>query len=187
MPIYAVQTLKLALNTPFLVLAVTLPVRMLLLPLFGHFSDCYGRKSVMGIALVAFAASVYPSFIWLIRDPGLTSLMTVELIFAVLMAAVLGPFAAAMAELFPTSIRSTGMSLTYNLTASLLGGFSPFILTWLVASTGDGMIPAHHLVAFLVLGAVSALLLDNRQKAVRLDRRIPDETVLSSPGRHDLT
>lgn len=157
LPIYAVQTLKLPINTPFIVLAVTMPVRMLFVPIFGHLSDKVGRRKVMGRALVLFIALVYPAFIWLTQAPGLVSLLAMELVFAIIMAAVLGPFAATAADLFPTGVRSTGMSLAYNLTASLLGGFSPFILTWLVSKTGDIMMPAHYMVIFLALGALSLL------------------------------
>ncbi len=178
LPIYAVQTLHLPINTPFVVLSVTMPVRMLFVPIFGHLSDKVGRKRVMGTALALFIPLVYPAFVWLSHAPGTTSLLVMELGFSVLMvshapgttsllvmelgfsvlmAAVLGPFAATAADLFPTGVRSTGMSLTYNLTAALLGGFSPFILTWLVAKTGDLMMPAHYMVLFLSLGALSLL------------------------------
>jgi MFS transporter, MHS family, proline/betaine transporter len=161
-PIYAVQTLKLPVNTPFVVLVATLPVRMILVPVFGHLSDIYGRKAVMGSALCAFIALVYPAFFWLSHAPSLGSLMTVELVGAAIMAAIMGPFAATVADLFPTGVRSTGMSLTYNLTAALLGGFTPFILTWLVATTGDPMMPAHYLVIFMALGGLSLLCYQQR-------------------------
>ncbi|MGF6999674.1 MFS transporter [Paraburkholderia sp. GAS32] len=157
LPIYAVHTLRLPINTPFIVLAATMPVRMLFVPFFGHLSDKVGRRRVMGYALVLFIALVYPAFMWLTHAPGLASLLAMELVFAIIMAAVLGPFAATAADLFPTGVRSTGMSLTYNLTAALLGGFSPFILTWLVDKTGDIMMPAHYMVIFLSLGALSLL------------------------------
>jgi MFS family permease len=156
-PIYAVRTLMLPLNTPFVVLVATLPVRMLLVPVFGHLSDIFGRKVIMGSALTLLVALTYPSFYWLVHSPGLLSLLVVELVFAAVMAAIMGPFAVTVTELFPTKIRSTGMSLSYNLTAALLGGFSPFILTWLVAATGDRMMPAHYLVIFLAIGGLSLL------------------------------
>ncbi|MFL9884164.1 MFS transporter [Paraburkholderia agricolaris] len=157
LPIYAVQSLKTSLNAPFIVLTVSLLVRMALVPYFGHLSDKIGRKIIMGVALTLFALLIYPAFIWLNMYPTTTSLLIMELVFALLMAATLGPVSATLAELFPTHMRSTGLSITYNLAASLLGGFTPFLLTWLVAKTGDKLMPAHYLVGFLILGAVSLL------------------------------
>lgn len=155
LPIYAVQSLKTPANAPFLVLTVALLVRMTLVPYFGHLSDKIGRKKIMAVALVAFAIVIYPAFMWLTRHPTTSSLMAVELLFALLMAATLGPVSTTLAELFPTHLRSTGLSITYNLAASVLGGFTPFLLTWLVAKTGDPLMPAHYLVGFLILGAIS--------------------------------
>lgn len=157
LPIYAVQSLKTSLNAPFIVLTVSLLVRMALVPYFGHLSDKIGRKIIMGVALTLFALLIYPAFIWLNMYPTTTSLLIMELVFALLMATTLGPVSTTLAELFPTHMRSTGLSITYNLAASLLGGFTPFLLTWLVAKTGDKLMPAHYLVGFLVLGAVSLL------------------------------
>ena len=37
----------------------------------------------------------------------------------------------------------------------MFGGFTPFLLTWLVAKTGDKLMPAHYLVGFLILGVIS--------------------------------
>lgn len=157
LPIFAVQTLQLPMAMPFVVLTLTLPVRMALMPVFGHLADRLGRRRVMGIALVSFIALVYPVFLWLTHAPGMASLLALELVFAILTAAVMGPFAATAAELFPIGVRATAMSLTSNLSAALLGGFTPFFLTWLVAKTGDRMMPAHYMVIFLSIGALALL------------------------------
>jgi MFS transporter, MHS family, proline/betaine transporter len=156
-PIYAVHTLKLPVNAPFLAILASLPIRMLLIPVAGHLSDKYGRKAVMGTALFAFVAFTYPAFFWITHAPGLTSMLVVQVVYGALIAAIMGPFAVMVTDLFPVGVRSTGMSLTYNLTATLLGGFSPFILTWLVAKTGDPLMPAHYLVIFMALGGLSLL------------------------------
>lgn len=156
-PIYAVQSLHMPLNAPFIVLTVTLLVRMTLVPYFGHLSDQIGRKKVLGVGLVLFTLSIYPAFFWLTSHPTFQTLLCIELVFAVLMAAVFGPHSTAIAEIFPPHIRSTALSLTYNLAASLLGGFTPFVLTWLVGATGNKLMPAHYLMVFLVLGLISML------------------------------
>lgn len=155
LPIYAVQTLKTPLSAPFTVLTIALLVRMTLVPCFGHLSDKIGRKKIMAVGLIGLSLVIYPAFSWLTMHPTTSSLMIVELVFALFMAATLGPVSTTLAELFPTRMRSTSLSITYNFAASVFGGFTPFLLTWLVAKTGDKLMPAHYLVGFLVIAAIS--------------------------------
>ena len=48
-----------------------------------------------------------------------------------------GPGAGWLAELFPTRIRYTSLSVPYHLTSAWFGGFMPLTAAWLVARTGD--------------------------------------------------
>jgi MFS transporter, MHS family, proline/betaine transporter len=42
-----------------------------------------------------------------------------------------------LAELFPTRLRYSGLSLTYGLASALIGGTAPALATVLVRRTGD--------------------------------------------------
>lgn len=42
-----------------------------------------------------------------------------------------------IAEIFPVQVRVTGMSPVYALGVAIFGGFGRFIVTWLIASTGN--------------------------------------------------
>lgn len=48
-----------------------------------------------------------------------------------------GPGAGWLAEIFPTRIRYTALSVPYHLTSAWFGGFMPLTATWLVARSGD--------------------------------------------------
>ena len=48
-----------------------------------------------------------------------------------------GPGAAWLAEIFPTRIRYTALSVPYHLTSAWFGGFMPLTAAWLVARTGN--------------------------------------------------
>lgn len=48
-----------------------------------------------------------------------------------------GPGAAWLAEIFPTRIRYTSLSVPYHLTSAWFGGFMPLTAAWLVARSGD--------------------------------------------------
>ena len=48
-----------------------------------------------------------------------------------------GAFSTAVAEQFPTSIRSTSVGVTYNVAVMIFGGFAQFFVTWLIEVTGS--------------------------------------------------
>ncbi len=60
------------------------------------------------------------------------------LTWLVFMAAMIyGPIAAFLVELFPTRIRYTSLSLPYNISNGLIGGFQPFVSFAIITATGD--------------------------------------------------
>ena len=113
----------------------------------------------MGAALLGFLLMLYPGYYWIIHAPSMISIMTVELVFAILMGATSSPIPAASAALFPTEVRATGLAISYNIGASVFGGFSPFLLTWLLHVTGDRFMPAHYCAVFFGLGLLGVLML----------------------------
>jgi MFS transporter, MHS family, proline/betaine transporter len=155
LPVYAVTQLKLPVSAPFIVLMVTGTLRMILIPLFGLLSDRIGRKPVMGASMALYVLCIYPLFLWLVAAPSLPRLLATEVVFAVLMAAALGPASTALAELFPAQVRATGLSISYNVATTLFGGFSPFLVTWLISATGDKMVPAYFVTAAMIVGLVA--------------------------------
>jgi len=70
-----------------------------------------------------------------------------------------GPMPATMAELFPVRIRSTGLSLSFNLGGALFGGLAPLYLTYLLKG-GHLMAPAYYLIVTAVIGAIATWALD---------------------------
>jgi MHS family proline/betaine transporter-like MFS transporter len=70
-----------------------------------------------------------------------------QVILAMILGWYLGPIPAALVEMFPTSIRYTGMSLAYNFCA-ILGGFTPSIAEWMIRGTGNNMS-----IMWLLIGA----------------------------------
>ncbi len=73
-------------------------------------------------------------------DPALMNwpLAIAVLTWLVFMAAMIyGPIAAFLVELFPTRIRYTSLSLPYNISNGLIGGFQPFVSFAIITATGD--------------------------------------------------
>lgn len=73
-----------------------------------------------------------------------------------------GPQAALYAELFPASIRFSGVSISYAIGAILGGAFAPTIATALVQATGSTTSVTWYLVGMTLLGLIATLLLRDR-------------------------
>jgi MHS family proline/betaine transporter-like MFS transporter len=116
-------------------------------PLFGWWSDRIGRKRLLLAACIAFLLLPYPLFALLLSHPVLETAILVQLLLALAIALFSGPGPAAIAEIFPTSVRSTWMSAGYSMAVALFGGFAPFIATWLIARTGSAASPSFYVIA----------------------------------------
>ncbi|HAB01505.1 MAG TPA: MFS transporter, partial [Pseudomonas sp.] len=57
-----------------------------------------------------------------------------------------GPAPTALAEQFPVEVRSTGVSVAYNVAVMVFGGFAPLIVTWLSKALGTPVAPAFYVL-----------------------------------------
>jgi hypothetical protein len=73
-------------------------------------------------------------------------------------AALYGPQAAALVELFPTRIRYSALSLPYHLGVGWFGGFLPAIAFAIVAATGNLYAGLWYPVSVSAIGFVITLL-----------------------------
>ena len=65
-----------------------------------------------------------------------------------------GPGPAAIAEIFPTKVRSTWMSTGYSLAVAIFGGFAPYIATRLIEIIGSPIAPTYYLIAAAIVSTV---------------------------------
>jgi hypothetical protein len=68
---------------------------------------------------------------------NLPAMLGILVLFMLASTALYGPQAAALVELFPTSIRYTALSVPYNIGTGWVGGLLPVSAFALVAATGD--------------------------------------------------
>jgi MHS family proline/betaine transporter-like MFS transporter len=114
---------------------------------FGTLSDRIGRRTSLFISASLLLVAVLPLFLWLKADPSFSTLIVVQAIICILVASFVGVAPAALSEIFPTGVRSTGTSLVYNGAFTLFGGFAPMILTWLTQrSAGSIYSPAWYVM-----------------------------------------
>jgi MFS family permease len=129
--------------------------------LSGWLSDVIGRRKtyVIGwIALAIGAVTLFP----LVNTGDIWLLFLGLLILTVGLGFTYGPQSALYAELFPASVRFSGVSISYAIGAILGGAFAPTIATALVQATGTTWSVAIYLVGMATLGLIATLLLRDR-------------------------
>jgi MHS family proline/betaine transporter-like MFS transporter len=129
---------------------------------FGTLSDRFGRRRSLFASAALLLLCVLPLFMWLKADPTLPTLIVVQCIVCLLVASFVGVAPAALSEIYPTGVRSTGTSLAYNGAFTVFGGFAPMILTWVTQRSGGSLYaPAWYvmLAAAVALIAIPALSL----------------------------
>lgn len=129
--------------------------------LAGSISDRIGRKKTYIFGWVAFLAVIF--FLFPLVNTGNVWLLFMGLaLFAIGNGFTYGQQAAYFSELFPASIRYSGVSITYAIGAILGGAFAPMISAWLVAQTGSATSVALYIAAVMVVAFTATLLLRDR-------------------------
>jgi len=157
MPTYAIRQLGLAPSVAFAAILLTGAIQMVLSPFVGHFSDTHGRTRIMLISAVLLLVLIYPLFTWLVGRPTFGTLLVVQAVLGVLMTGYFAALPGLLSEMFPVATRTTGMSLAYNIAVTVFGGFGPFIITWLIASTGSKAAPSFYLIFAAVVSLIALM------------------------------
>ena len=127
-------------------------------PLFGALSDRVGRKPVY-LGGAAFLACFAFPFIFMVGTRQTEWVYLAIVIGMIGHAAMYGPQAAFLSELFGTRVRYTGASLGYQLAAPLSGGLAPLVATALLTwSEGDPWPVGVYLVGMALVTVVAVLL-----------------------------
>lgn len=105
----------------------------------SRLSDRYGRRPIMMLGMALGAVAAFP--IMFMLDLGSLWAFALALIITqgFVQGTIFGPFGAFCAELFPTRIRYTGSSLVYQASSTLGAGFTPMIVSGLVALVGGSL------------------------------------------------
>jgi MHS family proline/betaine transporter-like MFS transporter len=137
-------------------------------PLMGLLSDRYGRKPLLLACCLSFIVLPYPLFLLMLSGAGLATIVGIQILFGLMIALFSGPGPAAIAEIFPTKVRSTWMSTGYSLAVAIFGGFAPYIATWLIEKTGSPIAPTYYLIAAAIVStAVIFSLRETAHEALR--------------------
>ena len=143
---------------------IAIIVLMLIIPYFGYLNDRFGRKLILFISLLGFVVFSYPIFA-LMFENTFKAILVAMLLFSVLEAMFQSVMPALMTEMFPTSIRYTGLSISYNFSMAIFGGTTPLVCTWLVKISGGNIwMPVYYLIATCVIGVITLFFIPETYK-----------------------
>jgi len=106
-----------------------------LVPIAGVLADAFGRRRTMiGVTLLMIAfAFIFPT---MLGSGNPVWVMLFLLCGFIVMGMTFGPMGALLPELFPTEVRYTGASFSYNFASIIGASVAPYIATWLANNYG---------------------------------------------------
>jgi MHS family proline/betaine transporter-like MFS transporter len=156
MATYAVRTLHIAAGPALLAVTLGNVVVTIFTPLTGALSDRVGRRPMIGSAAVLYLLLAYPLYL-LVGNGTFGTLLLALCIVGSIQSLYTGTIPVILAEMFPTRIRYTALSLSYGFSVAIFGGFSPFVAQYLIVATGSPVSPAFLVMAAGVASAASIL------------------------------
>ncbi|WOE32569.1 MULTISPECIES: MFS transporter [unclassified Acinetobacter] len=149
-------------RTPVLI-AVTLASLCWLITTYisGVLSDRIGRKKTYIAGWIIQLCGVFALFP-LVNTGNLPLFMLGLCFLASGIGLTYGVQSSYYAELFPASIRFSGISISYALGAILGGAFAPMIGTWLVSMTGSTQAVTYYLALMTLIALCSTLSMRDR-------------------------
>lgn len=134
----------LTLNT-WNILIFTLPVLLI-----SYLSDKIGRKKIMLVCVIFFSLFTYPLFS-LFQTHQLGWVIVVTTSLGIFSSCLAGVFPCAIAELFPTQVRYSGIAISYNLGFGVVGGLTPLAAAAIIHYSGNLLAPSWILMGLALL------------------------------------
>lgn len=127
----------------------------LTIPLSGWLSDRHSRRLILILTTIAIA--IFGFFYASLLTAGLTGAVLCSIIGLGLMGFTYGPIGAALAAPFPTMVRYTGASMTFNLGGIFGASLAPYIATWLATNYSLDYV-GYYLAASAAISLICILL-----------------------------
>ncbi|MGP4007150.1 MFS transporter [Streptomyces sp. 4N124] len=130
----------------------------------GLLSDRIGRRAVMLTGAVLVVVLAVP-LLNLLQDAGTSNAAKGAAVLGAgaVVGLMAGPGPAMLAEMFPTTVRYTGLGLAYALSNAVFSGCAGLIITETVERTGNVDVPAYYAAATCAVSVLALLTLPARK------------------------
>lgn len=136
----------------------------------GWISDIVGRRRIFVIyniiIIIIFSFGIMNIF----EIGDFSYVIIAQLVLALLAAFYIGPEPALQAEFYPTNIRNTALSISYNTATSLFGGTTPLVIAYLVHRTGSVNSCMYYVIACSFLSLLALYFYKDRSKLEHLKK-----------------
>jgi metabolite-proton symporter len=131
------------------------------IPVSAILADKFGRRFVL--IVISIAIAVFGLFFSSLLGSGNTTLITLFLCMGMtLMGLTYGPLGTFLSELFPTEVRYSGASLTFNFAGIIGAAFAPIIAIWIAKNYGITYV-GYYLSAAAVMTFLSLLMIRKKE------------------------
>ncbi len=154
---YIATYLKLPSSLALGAVLIAASCQVVFIPVFGALSDRVGRRPVYLIG--AIGAAIWTFAFFALLDTGSFALIVIAAVVALILhAAMYGPQASFIAEMFPTQVRYSGASMGYQLAGILGGALAPIIATALLGAYKSSIPVSLYVVIALAVTTVCVLV-----------------------------
>ena len=161
---YVVTYLKLPSGYALNAVLIAAACQVVFIPICGALSDRFGRRPVLLVG--ALGAMVWTFVFFALLDTGSFPLIVLAAVVALLLhAAMYGPQASFIAEMFPTAVRYTGASMGYQLAGIFGGALAPIIATALLNRFESSVYVSVYVVVVLALAVLCVLMAKETARA----------------------
>ena len=168
---WLVQTVHEPRATALEINTLALAVMLVTIPFWAYVSDQIGRRRMLVIGYLGMVVTAYP-LIWLMYHPVPMLITIGQMGFAIVLPIVMASLPATMVELFPRTVRSTAVGLSYNLTFAIFGGTAPMVAVWINANSHNPLGFAWYLVGLCAISLMFAMRIANRHHLPLADRHL---------------
>lgn len=140
-------------------------------PLSAKFSDSFGRRSVLFSGIFAILIFTLPAF-KIVGNMNFMHSFLAQVFYAFIIAWYMGPVPTILVELFPTSVRLTGVALSYNVSAALFGGTAPMVAMLLQRWLDDKFAIAYYIMGLAIFTLIVILGYKESYKKSLIDNEV---------------
>ncbi len=181
---YVINTLHRAATVGFVLPVINSVCTVVFAPIGGWLSDRFGRKPIMIACSLALSVIVLPVFFSIVETQNVLVLYAGIALLTSLGSVATGPAFLYLSEALPPRIRAGGVGVVYALATTVFGGTTQFLLTWLIAFTGNPIAPAYSWAAAALIAGVAFAFAKETSPARRRGR---DWSLTSRPRSRPTT